>query len=241
MGPSRDESGDRQRGTASSREPESRRAGTNSAEAERPSAELRRPGPPLPPSRQSGGPKRPGVSARPDATAATPPRGGTRLRGPRPSEPGPRLRRRPTAAPSAAPVSRLRPRPCPRTPRPRHHRHARGAYVLRHFRDASDFRGLDGVGRKDCGDDAWDLGTASVCHSREVAVSLVIPYSVLSSSACTSLRATGGLRTVMARNGTSKSKRKPWSRRHFPARKEGGLQKKIKTHLSPCEELAGTR
>lgn len=91
------------------------------------------------------------------------------------------------------------------------------------------------------GDGAWDFGTASVCHSREVAVSLVIPYSVLSSSACTSLRATGGLRTVMARNGTSKSKRKPWSRRHFPARKEGGLQKKIKTHLSPCEELAGTR
>lgn len=36
------------------------------------------------------------------------------------------------------------PRPCPRTPRPRHREHARGAYAWRHFRDASDFRGLAG-------------------------------------------------------------------------------------------------
>lgn len=46
--------------------------------------------------------------------------------------------------------------------------------------------------QKGCGDHAWVLGPASVRHSREVAVSPVFPYSVLSSSACTSLRVTGG-------------------------------------------------
>ncbi|KAL6081552.1 hypothetical protein STEG23_005787 [Scotinomys teguina] len=159
MGPSRpqpqlrtrtgwDGSGSGRPGIASSREPESRRGVDNSAEAERPSTELWRPGSPRSP---ASGTERSGPESARGRTppAATPLRVGTRPR-------WPQSLRTWSAAPRASDSRSQRrfsqsapgPAPAPARSAPGTTSTRAFAYALRHFRDVSDFRSFEVAGRK---------------------------------------------------------------------------------------------